>query len=38
VTAYKGRDVEVTGMLREYNGPEIIVEAADQIVLQEQAP
>lgn len=38
VTAYEGRFVEVTGTLKDYNGPEIIVESADQIVLQEKAP
>ncbi len=33
VTGYKGRRVEVTGTLKDYQGPEIIVESADQIVL-----
>jgi len=38
VMEYKGRGVEVTGILEEYNGPEIIVESADQIVLSPQTP
>jgi micrococcal nuclease len=29
---YRGKSVEVTGMLKEYNGPEIIVESVDQLV------
>lgn len=33
VTAYEGQWVEVTGILKEYNGPEILVESADQLVL-----
>jgi endonuclease YncB( thermonuclease family) len=33
VTAYEGLSVEVTGILKEYNGPEIIVESAGQLVL-----
>jgi micrococcal nuclease len=33
VTAYEGRFVQVTGILKAYNGPEIIVESADQLVL-----
>jgi micrococcal nuclease len=33
VRTYEGRRVEVTGILKEYNGPEIIVESADQVVL-----
>ena len=33
VTGYKGRHVEVTGMLKDYQGPEILVESADQLVL-----
>lgn len=33
VTGYEGRFVKVTGILKEYNGPEIIVESADQLVL-----
>jgi len=32
VTEYEGKSVEVTGILKEYNGPEIIVESADQLV------
>jgi len=32
VTGYKDRRVAVTGVIKEYNGPEIIVRAADQIV------
>jgi micrococcal nuclease len=33
VTGYEGQFVKVTGILKEYNGPQIIVEAADQLVL-----
>ncbi len=33
VTEYEGRRVEVTGILKEYKGPEIIIESADQLVL-----
>jgi micrococcal nuclease len=33
VTTYAGRWVEVTGHLRSYQGPEIIVDAADQLVV-----
>lgn len=33
VTGYEGRSVEVTGILKEYKGPEIIIESADQLVL-----
>ncbi len=33
VTGYEGRFVKATGILKEYNGPEIIVESADQLVL-----
>lgn len=33
VTGYEGRAVEVTGILKEYKGPEIIIESADQLVL-----
>ena len=33
VTEYDGRFVEVTGVLKAYKGPEIIVESADQLVL-----
>ena len=33
VTEYKGRHVEVTGILKDYKGPEILVESADQLVL-----
>ncbi len=29
---YKGKKIEVTGIIREYNGPEIIIESVDQIV------
>jgi endonuclease YncB( thermonuclease family) len=32
VTEYMGKSVEVTGILKEYNGPEIIVDSADQLV------
>lgn len=31
VREYRGRAVEVTGYLKTYNGPEIIVESADQL-------
>ena len=31
ITAYSGQAVEITGVIKEYQGPEIIVEAADQI-------
>ena len=31
--AYDGQFVEATGILKEYNGPEIIIESADQLVL-----
>jgi micrococcal nuclease len=33
VTEYQGKFVEVTGLLKEYNGPEIIVESTDQLVF-----
>jgi micrococcal nuclease len=33
VTGYEGRFVKVTGILKEYNGPQIIIESADQLVL-----
>lgn len=33
VNRYKGKRVKVTGILKEYNGPEIIIEFADQIFL-----
>ncbi len=33
VTGYEGRFVKVTGILKEYNGPQIIVESAEQLVL-----
>ncbi len=33
VTGYEGRLVKVTGILKEYDGPEIIVESGDQLVL-----
>lgn len=33
VTGYEGRFVKVTGILKEYNGPQIIVDSADQLVL-----
>ena len=33
VTGYEGRFVKVTGILKEYNGPQVIVESADQLVL-----
>jgi len=32
VTEYRGKSVEVTGILKEYNGPEIIIESVDQLV------
>jgi len=32
MTEYEGKSVEVTGMLKEYNGPEIIIESVDQLV------
>lgn len=34
VTGYEGRLVKATGILKEYNGPQIIVESADQLVFQ----
>ena len=33
VTDYEGRRVEATGIIKEYKGPEIIIESADQLVL-----
>ncbi len=33
VTDYRGQHVEVTGTIKEYNGPEILVHSADQLVL-----
>ena len=33
VTGYEGRFVKVTGILKEYNGPQVIVESADQLAL-----
>jgi micrococcal nuclease len=33
VTGYEGRFVKVTGILKEYNGPQIIVESAEQLVV-----
>ncbi len=33
MTDYKGRLVKATGVLKEYNGPQIIVESADQLAL-----
>jgi len=33
VTGYEGRFVKVTGILKEYKGPQIIVESADQLTL-----
>lgn len=33
VTDYRGQQVEVTGTIKEYNGPEIIIHSADQLVL-----
>jgi micrococcal nuclease len=33
VTGYEGRFVKATGVLKDYKGPEIIVESADQLVL-----
>lgn len=33
VTEYEGRRVEATGILKEYKGPEIIIESAEQLVL-----
>jgi len=38
VTEYKGRSVEVTGILKEYQGPEILVESADQLALASRPP
>jgi micrococcal nuclease len=32
MTEYEGKSVEVTGILKEYNGPEIIIESVDQLV------
>ena len=31
VTRYKGLEVEVTGIIKDYNGPEIVIDSADQI-------
>lgn len=33
VTGYEGKRVEITGTLKEYNGPEVIIQSADQIAL-----
>ena len=33
VTGYEGRFVKVTGILKDYNGPQVIVESADQLTL-----
>ncbi len=33
VTDYRGQHVEVTGTIKEYNGPEILIHSADQLVL-----
>ncbi len=33
VTGYEGQFVKATGVLKDYKGPEIIVESADQLVL-----
>ncbi|MBN2483387.1 MAG: thermonuclease family protein [Candidatus Omnitrophica bacterium] len=33
VTYYKGKTVEVTGRIREYNGPEIIVNSPQEIII-----
>ncbi len=33
-TGYRGRFVEVTGYIKDFNGPEIVVESADQLILQ----
>ena len=34
VTGFRGRFVEVTGYIKDFNGPEIVVESADQLHLQ----
>ncbi len=34
---YKGKTVEVTGRIREYNGPEIIVNIPEEIVVREDS-
>lgn len=36
VSFYKGKTVEVTGRIREYNGPEIIVNIPEEIVIPEK--
>ncbi len=36
VSGYEGRLVKATGIIREYNGPQIVVESADQLVLASQ--
>ena len=33
VTDYRGRQIEVTGTIKEYNGPEILINSVDQLVL-----
>ena len=38
VTDYEGLSVEVTGTLREYRGPQIIVESADQLAPASRSP
>lgn len=34
VTGYRQRSVEVTGLIKDFNGPEIVVESADQLIVQ----
>ena len=36
VTGYRDRRVVVTGNVKEYNGPEVIIESADQIALSSE--
>jgi micrococcal nuclease len=38
VTGYAGQVVKVTGIIKEYNGPQIIVESADQLALTPPTP
>lgn len=38
VTYYQGKTIEVSGRIRRYNGPEIVVNAPQDIVLSEEIP
>ncbi len=35
IKTFRGKRVEVTGVIREFNGPEIIIESADQIIFSQ---